>query len=97
VAARSGTPYSEQIAATPEAISGQPGRPITKGSLNGARLPWYFRLNMRVWKDFAFEVGKKKANKDNRRQLSFQIYLQIQNLLECKKPCERLPLHRHTG
>ncbi|MBK8658911.1 MAG: carboxypeptidase regulatory-like domain-containing protein [Bacteroidetes bacterium] len=94
VAARSGTPYSEQTAATPEAISGQPGRPITKGSLNGARLPWYFRLNMRVWKDFAFEVGKKKEDKDNRRQLSFQIYLQIQNLLNAKNP---VSVYRYTG
>jgi hypothetical protein len=49
---------------------------------------------MRVWKDFAFEVGKKKENKDNRRQLSFQIYLQIQNLLNAKNP---VSVYRYTG
>ncbi len=94
VAARSGTPYSQQTAATPEAIDGQPGRPITKGSINGSRLPWYFRLNMRVWKDFSFEVNKKKENKEDRRVLSFQIYLQIQNLLNAKNP---VSVYRYTG
>lgn len=93
VAARSGTPYTEQIAATPEGLEGQPGRPITKGSVNGARLPWYFRLNMRVWKEFTFKVGSKK-DKDDKRELSFEVYLQIQNLLNTKNP---VSVYRYTG
>ena len=94
VAARSGTPYTEQIAATPEGLEGQPGRPITKGSVNGARLPWYFRVNMRVWKDFTFVVGKKKEKADDKRELALQIYLQIQNLLNSKNP---VSVYRYTG
>lgn len=93
VAARSGTPYTEQQAATPEGLEGQPGRPITKGSINGARLPWYFRLNMRVWKEFTFKVGSKK-DKEDKRELSFEIYLQIQNLLNTKNP---VSVYRYTG
>lgn len=94
VMARSGTPYTEQQAATPEGFDGLPGRPITKGSINGSRLPWYFRVNMRVWKNFNFTVGKKKEDKDNRRDLSLQIYLQIQNLLNTKNP---IKVYRYTG
>jgi len=93
VLARSGTPYSAQVAATPEAIDGQPGRPVTKGNINSSRLPWYFRVNFRVYKDFAFEVGKKKEGKD-RSRVDLQIYLQIQNLLNSKNP---VAVYRYTG
>lgn len=91
--ARSGTPYTEQVAPTPEALEGQPGRPVTKGSINGARKPWYFRVNFRVWKDFNFKVGKKEKG-DDRRECGLQIYLQIQNLLNTKNP---VAVYRYTG
>lgn len=94
VSARSGTPYTEQQFATPEGIEGQPGRPITKGSINGARLPWYFRLNMRVWKDFTFKIGKKDQKAEDKREVAFQVYLQIQNLLNAKNP---VAVYRYTG
>jgi len=94
VSARSGTPYTEQTNATPEALEGQPGRPITKGSINGSRLPWYFRVNMRVWKNFNFVVGKKKAKQEDKRDVSLQIYLQIQNLLDARNP---ISVYRYTG
>lgn len=93
-AARSGTPYTEQQAATPEGIEGLPGRPLTKGSINGSRLPWYFRMNMRVWKNFEFMLGKKKEGKDDRRSLDLQVYLQIQNLLNAKNV---VSVFRYTG
>ena len=93
VTARSGTPYTEQISATPEGLQGQPSRPVSKGSINGSREPWYFRVNMRVWKDFSFMVGKKKEGKD-RRELSLQIYLQIQNLLNTQNV---ITVYRYTG
>ncbi|MCS6934998.1 MAG: carboxypeptidase regulatory-like domain-containing protein [Chitinophagales bacterium] len=93
-AARSGTPYTEQQAATPEGIEGLPGRPLTKGSINGARLPWYFRVNTRVWKNFEFLLGKKTEGKDDRRSLDLQVYLQIQNLLNTKNV---ISVYRYTG
>ncbi len=94
LAARSGTPYSEQYFATPEGLENQPGRPLTKGTVNGSRIPWFFRLNMRVWKDFTFVVGKKKEKNDDKRELSFQIYLQIQNIIGTKNPVQ---VYRFTG
>lgn len=94
LSSRSGTPYTEQIAATPEGLEGQPGRPITKGSINGARMPWYFRVNFRVWKDFNFAVGKKKEGKDDRREMGLQVYFFIQNLLNAKNP---ISVYRYTG
>ena len=94
VAARSGTPYTAQTAATPEAIEGQPGRPISEGSINGTRKPWYFRLNARIWKDFTFVVNKKKEKKDDKRELALQIYLQVQNLIGSKN---QVAVYRYTG
>jgi len=89
--ARSGTPYTEQTAATATQLFGSPTRAISEGSINGSRIPWYFRVNMRVWKDFNFNAGKKKENK---RALSLQIYLQIQNLLNTQNI---LAVYRFTG
>mgnify|MGYP001797468343 CR=1 FL=1 len=93
-AARSVTPYTAQTAATPEALEGQPGRPISEGSINGTRKPWYFRLNARIWKDFTFVVGKKKEKKDDKRELALQIYLQVQNLAGTKN---QVAVYRYTG
>ncbi len=94
LAARSGTPYTAQVNATPEGLEGQPGRPITQGSINGSRIPWYFRLNARIWKDFTFVVGKKDAKKDDKREISLQIYLQVQNLIGSKNA---VSVYRFTG
>ena len=54
----------------------------------------YFRLNARVWKDFTFVVGKKDAKKDDKRELSFQIYLQVQNIIGAKNS---VSVYRFTG
>ena len=92
--ARSGTPYTEQTTPTPEGLQNQASRPVTKGSINGSRLPWYFRVNMRVWKDFSFMVGKKNDKVDNKRRLDLEIYLQIQNLLNTQNV---VSVYRFTG
>jgi outer membrane receptor protein involved in Fe transport len=94
VTARSGTPYTAQSNVTAEGLIGQPNRPITEGSIDGSRLPWYFRVNMRVFKDFTWTVGKKKENTQDRRQVGLEIYLQIQNLLGTEN---WLNVYRYTG
>ena len=91
---RSGTPYTEQSNVTPQGLQNTATRAIGEGSINGARLPWYFRLNMRVWKNFNFTVGKKKEKAEDRRNVSLQIYLQIQNLLNTENV---LSVYRYTG
>ncbi|TSA25515.1 MAG: hypothetical protein D4R67_09940 [Bacteroidetes bacterium] len=69
----SGTPYTKSSKIEP---FGQMG-PI-KGSVNGARLPWQFVINMRVDKDFLFAMGK------NKRGGTINVYLDILNLLNTK-------------
>lgn len=76
VQARSGTPYTQQAFATPEGQFGVAGRPQTFGSINGSRLPWNYRVDMRLDKDF--KLTKKK---DGRDPLYINAYLQVQNLL----------------
>ena len=91
--ARSGTPYTKQQNATPTALSGVPNRPVTLGAVNGARLPWIFRLNTKINKDFNVKVGKKKEGKDQ-REMNFSVYLLIQNIFNAKNPVK---VYRYTG
>ncbi|MBE0646794.1 MAG: carboxypeptidase-like regulatory domain-containing protein [Bacteroidales bacterium] len=66
----SGTPYTKSSKIMPYGGMG----PI-KGSINGARLPWQFVINMRIDKDFLFAMGK------NKRGGTINVYLDILNLL----------------
>ncbi|MEZ5196535.1 MAG: hypothetical protein R2764_09080 [Bacteroidales bacterium] len=68
----SGTPYTaqENIVAY---NSG--GTRVLKGTINGSRLPWQFKIDMRLDKEFHPKWGK------NNREVFFDVYLQILNLL----------------
>jgi len=68
----SGYPYTKSSQILPQ---GQMG-PI-QGSINGARLPWQFLLNLRLDKEFDFALNKKK-------QGGIDVYLEINNLLNTK-------------
>lgn len=70
----SGTPYTKSSRVMQY---GQMG-PI-KGSINGARLPWQFNINMRIDKDFNFSMSKEKN-----RPATINVYLDILNLLNTK-------------
>ncbi len=76
--ARSGEPYSKQRSITPTAIIGRAGRNVLDGSINGSRLPWNAKVDIRADKDFIWESGKKDGGA--KREYSASIYLQIQNL-----------------
>ena len=52
ISQNSGVPYSKQSNITQEAASGINDRSTLEGSLNGSRLPWQFRLNAKVNKEF---------------------------------------------
>ncbi len=89
---RSGEPYTKQTNPTPDALSGVPTRPILAGSINGQRLPWNFRFDLRLFKEFQLNSNKPKkdaaaaeeggiASVKERRQLSLNVYLLVQNLL----------------
>jgi len=75
----SGTPYTASRNVT-SPIS--PGTNLLKGTYGGSRLPWQFRLDLRVDKDFYFKM-KKNAD-DNAKSVYLNVYLQVLNLLDTK-------------
>ncbi|MEC9209351.1 MAG: carboxypeptidase regulatory-like domain-containing protein [Bacteroidota bacterium] len=87
LAAGSGTPYSKQSNITQEAASGINDRSTLSGSLNGSRLPWQFRINMKVNKEFEIKWNEKKRSHVN-------VYLQVQNLMDAKNI---ISTYRATG
>jgi len=75
----SGTPYTASRNVT-SPISA--GTNLLKGTYGGSRLPWQFRLDLRVDKDFYFKL-KKNAD-DNAKGAYLNVYLQVLNLLDTK-------------
>ncbi len=66
----SGRPYTRKT--TPAPFGGQG----TEGSINGARLPWNFTINMRIDKDFNL------TKPDAARPLGLNVYFRVSNLLD---------------
>jgi len=75
----SGTPYTASRNVT-SPLSG--GTNLLKGTYGGSRLPWQFRLDLRVDKDFYFKM--KKNTDDNAKSVYLNVYLQVLNLLDTK-------------
>ena len=63
------------------------------GSINGSRLPWNFKVDLRVWKKFRLNFKKDESAK-SRRPVYLNIYLQVQNLLNTKNI---IGVHAFTG
>jgi hypothetical protein len=80
VIAGSGTPYSRQSNITQDGAFGINQRSTLDGSLNGSRNPWTVRINTKINKRFTVDVGQL----DNKKKLGFNVYLQVQNLLNTK-------------
>ena len=87
LSAGSGVPYSKQSNITQEAASGINDRSTLEGSLNGSRLPWQFRVNAKVNKEFEIKWSEKKSSYVN-------VYLQVQNLFDAKNI---ISVYRATG
>ena len=75
----SGVPYTASRNVN-SPISG--GANLLKGTYNGSRLPWQFRLDLRVDKDFMVKLGTDKEG--NIRNAYFNVYFQILNLLNTR-------------
>jgi outer membrane receptor protein involved in Fe transport len=71
----SGTPYTAQENIT-SITSG--GTRILKGTINGSRLPWQFRLDMRLDRDIYFKSESGSSAK------YLNVYLQVLNVLDTK-------------
>ncbi len=75
----SGTPYTaSRNSISP--LSG--GTRLLKGTYGGSRLPWQFRLDLRIDKDFYFKL-KKNAG-DNAKGAYMNVYFQILNVLNTR-------------
>ena len=71
----SGTPYTRK--ALPGGIGTNFGTVQTEGSINGARMPWNFRVDIRLDRDFV--IGKKSKNPVN-----CNVYVRVQNVLNTR-------------
>ncbi len=81
--AGSGSPYSKQREVTTQANNlglQQVSSGTLDGSINGSRLPWQYRVDLRIDKDFALNFGKG----ENSREASLNVYILIQNLFDTK-------------
>ena len=85
--AGSGTPYSRQSNITQEAADGINDRSTLAGNLNGSRLPWQFRMNLKLNKSFEIKWNDNKSSNLN-------VYVQVQNLLDARNI---ISVYRATG
>jgi len=76
----SGTPYTaSRTVSSP--ISG--GSNLLQGTYNGSRIPASFRFDLRIDKDFKFNLGGNKEGKTG-REAFVNVYVQVLNLLNSK-------------
>ncbi|MFO0386233.1 MAG: carboxypeptidase-like regulatory domain-containing protein [Flavobacteriales bacterium] len=84
----SGTPYTPQVFPTP--ITGEIS-PSTEGSINGARLPWQFTVDMNIDRNFSLAFGKDENKK---KAANLNVYLWVINLLNTQNVNS---VYRFTG
>tara|TARA_R110002050_G_scaffold175846_1_gene308696 strand:+ start:10402 stop:14247 length:3846 start_codon:yes stop_codon:yes gene_type:complete len=70
----SGTPYSRQNFVTGEGYLSTVGSATLQGSVNGSRLPWQFKMDLRIDKDLI--LAKESAH-----PMRMNVYLQMFNVL----------------
>ena len=70
----SGTPYSRQNIVTGEGYIRPTGSSTLQGSVNGSRLPWQFKMDLRIDKDLILA-------KDSKHPMRMNVYLQMFNVL----------------
>jgi hypothetical protein len=96
--AGSGVPYSQQSNITQgDADLGNVSMGVSqtgflKGSINGARYPWQYRLDLRVDRNFDIKFGK--GEEENRKTSRLNVYVQVFNLLNTKNI---LRVYKATG
>lgn len=83
--AGSGTPYTRKKNITPEAdfTTAANGKFQLDGSVNGSRLPWQYRVDAKVDKQFELKMGKK-VNGERRRSYTVGVYLQVLNVFDAR-------------
>jgi hypothetical protein len=91
----SGTPYSAEASATPEAqvALGVAGRSTLLGSVNGSRNPWNYRMDLRVDKNIELSWGGKKEG-NQKKAAVLNVYVMVLNILNTQNI---LKVYRYTG
>ncbi len=74
----SGSPYTRRGVIVGQALFNPQSTPIT-GQLNGSRLPWQTRVDLRLDKDFNLKWGK--GEEEDKKEATLNVYFQILNLL----------------
>ena len=91
--ASSGTPYSRQGNISQEGAIGLSKISVLDGTLNGSRLPFQYRLDLRAQKSFPVTFGKRDGDNVGKKG-NLNIYLQVLNLLNAKNV---ISVYRATG
>jgi len=86
--AGSGLPYSSQSNVTSNLIGA--GTAVLEGSINGSRLPWQFRMDMKIDRD----IFIKRKEGSNKRDHYLNVYFQILNVLNSQNV---MSVYRYTG
>lgn len=84
----SGTPYSKQSIVTGTRLISGAASPILDGSINGSRLPWQYRIDMRLDRDIDVTVGQGK------RPVRINVYAQVLNVFNA---LNIINVYRATG
>ncbi len=93
--ARSGTPYTQQSNLTQgeNVVIGVANRSAITGGINTARLPWQFRADGRIDKDFFLQTKKREQN-SAASSLYLNVYLSVINMFNAKNI---VSVYRYTG
>ena len=81
--ARSGEPYTREGTARDAASINPSGTKILSGTINGSRLPWNYKFDLKVDKDIAIKTGKKDQGKSS-KFVYMNVYIIMTNLLNTK-------------
>ncbi len=92
VTAASGRPYSRQSNVLQMGAFGINQRPVLKGTTNGSRLPWIFRMDVKFDKNFTIVLKEDENGKQ--KTLGLNAYVQVQNLLNAQNVQS---VYRFTG
>lgn len=88
--ARSGEPYTRQSEATRTAQFGVADRSSLEGQINGSRLPWHFRTDVKLDRSWDLQVG----NAGKERMVTLNAYLLVENLFDNRNI---LAVYAYTG
>ncbi len=89
--ARSGEPYTRY--SVPDAVTH-----TVIGGVNGSRLPWHYNVDLKIDKDFVFNIAKKHADGEAsikpKKTVALNVYLYAQNVFNIQ---DILSVYGYTG